>query len=466
MSKSRLGRRAFLLGTGGVVLTLPFLDAFNNVAKAAPPNPKRFILFYHSQGTILRHQVIPGSSEGNFQLGQIMSPLEPWKDRCLFLSGVDNKISGLNRSNGHNSSTRSCLTANVYSSALDANNQLIPTDAQPDVEGHASGPSIDQVLAQRLLGGQPYASVDLSISQDNGRLLYAGKDDPVTSEPDPQKAFDRFFAETPASAEELARIRLRKLSVLDAVQENFGRLRQRVGRDDKARLDAHAEKIRAIETSIENAKVCQTPTMDLPTDFNYQLDEAVAAPVQMDLLTMAMSCDLAPVGTLVFGNGHDPGFSGLTVDGQPLSAGYDNWHAMVHEGRNLDAGNGNTYDSPGLVRGYQWYTEQFAGLLERLASTPDTGTDTLLDTTCVLWMSEFGDGVGHNNNKLHIVMAGNTSFPMGRCLTLGEGGPYDPSPHCTNQVFVSVLRAFGFDDTTFGWQQANGVSPGPIPGLG
>lgn len=465
MSKSRLGRRAFLLGTGGVALTLPFLDAFQNVAKAAPPGPKRFILFYHSQGTILRHSAIPGASDTDFSLGQIMTPLEPWRDRCLFLYGVDNKISGLNRSNGHSSSTRTCLTANVYSSALDGSGQLIPTDAQPDVEGHASGPSIDQVLAGRLLGSQPYSSVDLSVASDNGRLLYAGKDDPVTSEPDPQKAFDRFFASSTASEDELARLRLRKLSVLDAVQENFGRLRQRVGRDDKARLDAHAEKIRSIETSIENAKVCETPTMNLPTDFNYQVDEGVSSPVQLDLLTMAMSCDLAPVGTMVFGNGHDPAFSGITAEGQPLSAGYDNWHAMVHEGRGLDAGGGNTYDAPGLIRGYQWYTEQFAGLLDRLSNTPDE-TGTLLDSTCVLWMSEFGDGVGHNNNKLHIVMAGNTGFEMGRCLKLGDGGPYSPSPHCTNQVFVSLLRGFGFGDETFGWQDAEGVTPGPIPGLG
>jgi hypothetical protein len=461
---SRPDRRRFLLGAGGLVLALPFLEAFRGTARAAPTTPKRFILFYHSQGTILRHAVIPGATETSFSLGEILSPLEPWKDKCIFLHGMDNKISGLNLANGHSSSTRTCLTAVPYSTSIDQNGQLIPTEIQPEVEGHASGPSIDQVLAQRLQQSHPYRSVDLSVAQDNGRLLYFGKDDPVTSEPDPQKAFDRFFAQTPASAEELARSKLRKLSVLDAVQDNFALLRKQVGRDDKERLDAHADKIRSIEVSIQNAKVCEAPTMDLPTGFDYQLDEAASAAVQLDLLTMAMTCELAPVGTFVFGNGHDPAFAGITIDGQPLSAGYDGWHAMVHEGRNLDAGNGSTYDAPGLIRGYKWYSEQFAGLLERLAAVPD-GDGTLLDTSCVLWMSEFGNGDGHNNLALHGVLAGNPGFEVGRCLNLGTAEPWQVSDHSTNQLFVSILRGFGFDDTTFGWQ-APGVSAGPLPGLG
>ena len=113
----KLSRRAVLRGAGGLALTLPFLEMFSAPAIAQATTPKRFILFFHHQGTILRHWAQPGSSETNFTLGEIMTPLEPWRDRCLWLYGVDNKVAPLNRSNGHNSSARTCVTAQLYSTS-------------------------------------------------------------------------------------------------------------------------------------------------------------------------------------------------------------------------------------------------------------------------------------------------------------------------------------------------------------
>jgi hypothetical protein len=464
-----LRRRHVLRGAGGIAVALPFLELFGDSrpAQAAPGAPRRLVLFFHHQGTILRHWATPGSSPADYELGQILSPLEatgpsgtPWKDRCIFVYGVDNKIAPLNLSNGHNSSARTCLTANVYSSSVDGGGNLVPLDQQLDVQGHANGPSIDQELARRLQGSHPYASIDLAVGSPADRVLYRGKDDPVSGDADPQSVFDRYFAGGLESAEELERMRLRRLSVLDAVRDNFGSLRKRLGKADRERLDAHAAKISDLEHAIQNARQCEVPVLDPVAGFDFQIDEAEGARLQLDLLAMAMSCDLAPVGTIAFGNGHAPTWDWIDDQGANITEGYDNWHDMVHMGRNQGDG---SVDDPGLIRGFEWYTEQFVGLLERLDATPEDD-GTMLDNTAVLWMSEFGNGTGHNTNKLHIVLAGNLGADVatGRCLELGTGGDYDESDHSHNQVFVSLLNAFGYDDTSFGWQ-GDGVASGGIP---
>jgi hypothetical protein len=468
----RVSRRTLLRGAGGIAMALPFLELFATATKATAQTtvPKRFIVFFHHQGTILRHWAQPGSTETNFTLGEIMSPLDgvsasgtPWRDRCLFLYGIDNNIAPLNQSNGHNSSARTCLTANVYSSSVDANGNYIPEAQQPDVQGHANGASIDQELASRLQTTHPYRSVDVSVAGNNNRLLYAGKDDPVDSEPDPQAVFDRFFSNTLQSADELAKIRLRKLSVLDGVKDNFDTLRKRLGAEDRARLDAHAQKILDLETAIANAKQCETPILNPAAGFDYQNDEGEGARLQLDLFQMAMACDLAPVGTFVFGNGHAPVWDWVDdFSGPIVPSNYDNWHDMNHTGRNIGA-NGDQ-DEAGLVRGFKWYTEQFVELLRRLDETPEDN-GSMLDNTCVLWMSEFGNGSGHNTRKLHTVLAGNVGgAQMGRCIPYATGGDYEDSPASHNQTFVSLLNAFGYDDTQFGWYDGN-VATGALSGL-
>ena len=76
-----------------------------------------------------------------------------------------------------------------------------------------------------------------------------------------------------------------------------------------------------------------------------------------------------PVGNFVFANAHAPTFD--WVPNFPSMGNYNNWHDMVHTGRNLGP-NGDT-DDPALIRGYKWYTEQFVGLLSRLEATPEDG---------------------------------------------------------------------------------------------
>ena len=471
-------RRAFLGGAGGIVVGLPFLDFFRGAARGhhEGPTPKRLIVFVHQQGTIMREWAIPGASETDFRLGKILEPLESWRERMLFLYGVDNVMTRVCKSNGHNASERTLLTAQPFVTALDAAGALIPRDAQEADDAHAAGASIDQVIAQRIRAGHPYRSIDLAVGRTGtSRMLYAGREDPVTSVGDPREVLANLFAPTDASREELARLQARRLSALDAVRESFGTLRRRLGREDRLRLDAHADKVRDLELRVQSSgSMCATPSFTLPPDYDVEHHDWTSTPIQIDLLTMALSCEMAPVGTLLFRNAHAP-FDWLTytdesgVERPVIADRYDNWHDMVHDGRGIPVTPGatETYDDPGLIRGYRWYTEQFVRLLESLESTPE-GEGTMLDHTMVLWISDFGNGQGHNNIRLHCAMAGNIGGTRGtgRCLRLSEGdGNYDEGDYTTHNLYTTMLHAFGQPDPMFGYETEDIPRLGAIPGI-
>ncbi len=471
MKSLPLSRRRFLVGAGGATLALPFLEAVSpRLARATPAAPKRLVVVLHNMGTRLDEWAQPGASETDFSLGKIMQPMEPYRERALWLWGVDNRLTSLCKSNGHNASNRTLLTCHLFSSAFDSDGALISRDAQEVNDSHAAGASIDHVVGTRLQTDHPFSTVSLQSGGSRGasRYLYAGKDDPIDSYHDPAEALDVYFPAADADQMAAATERMRRQSVLDAVLGNFNELRSTVGVEDRARLDAHADKLRDLEQRITSVRDCSRPSLSSPQELSADRTNSL----QQDLLVAALSCDLAPVGTLLQGDNFDNmtyrNGAGAELPFTPSS--YDNWHDLVHRGANVDDGSGGTYTEEGLYEGFRWHTEQFVQLLDKMDAV-DEGEGTMLDSTLVLWVSMFGNGSGHNNRKLHLVLAGNAGagVEMGRCLQYAPGNAQDTqdwtnSDHSTSQLMVSVLRAFGFEDQTFGYQ-ADWVSPGGLPGL-
>jgi len=485
----RKGRRNFLRGAAGITLSLPFLDAFGQDAG----NLRNFIVFLNGQGTCLRNWVLGSDTLGdttNFTLGPVLSPLEAHKSRILPIYGVDNKINRYNREGGHTGGPMSLLTGDVMTKALDANGNVLPIDAQPETtpQDHASAASIDQVLAARLVETGAFRSIDMCVGPSGTHhYQYVGQDDPVYSEGDPLVSFESLFTTTDESVNALRAERERRRSVLDSVLGNFDSLRARVGREDKQRLDAHAQKIRDIEQMLQgDPKVCAQPTLtlerpawrdfdtidhggwseDFNTGYDFRIDDDVSAVAQIQILAMAIACGQSRVGSLLFANAHDPFlFHGLTLpDGQSYVGSYEGWHDMVHNGRGTGEGPASE-DVPGLIAGFRFYAEQFARLLAELESF-ETGSGTLLDETMVMWTSEFGNGYGHNTQRIPFLFAGNCgSGGTGRFLQRGAPGTWQDSPYTQNHVYTSVLRAFGFDDARFGRQGLDYDDSGVLPGF-
>jgi hypothetical protein len=487
----RRGRRNFLRGVGGITLSLPFLEAFAGGGSSL----RNFIVFLNGQGTCLRNWVTGCNTLAdttNFTLGPILQPLQDYHSRLLPIYGIDNKIHRYHVTGGHTAGPMTLLTGDAMSKALDENGDLLlPVSAQPQTEAvdHASAPSIDQVLAERLVEPGAYRSIDLCVGPSGTHhYQYVGKDDPVYSEGNPVVSFESLFTTTDESVDLLRAERERRRSVLDSVLGNFGSLRAKVGRDDKQRLDAHAQKIRDMEEMLQgDPKVCSPPTLSLErpawrtfdtidhggwtekfnTGYDYRIDDDVSAVAQIQILAMAIACGQARVGSIFFANSHDPFlFRGLTLpNGQNYVEGYEGWHDMVHIGRGEENAPPSA-DAPGLVAGFRFYAEQFARLLAELESF-ESASGTLLDETMVMWTSEFGNGYGHNTQKIPFLFAGNCGpGGGGRFLNRGLPNTYDDSPYTQNHVYTSVLRAFGFDDERFGRPGPDYDDSGALPGLG
>lgn len=464
--RSFLNRRTFLRGTGSLALALPFLDSLRPRdvhADEANDGPEMVIFVVHMQGTVPKYW-LPNGTENSFQMPKLLQRLEPWKDRLNVIAGVSNfaKDETSESLDGHLRAQPTLLTSNIHGGTVDL----------------AAGPSIDQVLAGRLSKGVPFRSLDLSVgtngdalNSQQGNIFHAAADDQVTSQANPMAVFESLFATGEMGGVGLESLRQRRLSVLDMVGDQFDAIRNRLSAEDRIRLDAHAEKIRQLEKQFETAAKpiaeCSPPVLNIPSNFDVILDEPNSARAHIDLMTMALACGLTRVGTIMFPNQYFNQFPWLDADGGPVVEAR-NWHEQIHQG-NLPPGEStdvpyeNFEPRAGTLAVFDWYAEQVANLLQALEAVDAGGGRTLLDRTMVVWLSDFSEGGWHSTYNLPVVVAGNTGSTTGRFINHMQSNWWEDKAGTasTAQLYVSMLRAFGFDDTTFGYE--GDWAQGPLP---
>ena len=132
-----IGRRYFLKQLGISASALPFLVGLPSLGLASPARPRqRLIVMFTPNGTI-PPSYWPEETGPDFTLKEILTPLEPFKNRMLILKGLANKVRG----DGDNHMRgMSCLLTGI---------ELFPGNIQGGSDtpaGWASGISIDQEL--------------------------------------------------------------------------------------------------------------------------------------------------------------------------------------------------------------------------------------------------------------------------------------------------------------------------------
>lgn len=442
-SKKRLGRRTFAKTLGLSALALPFLRALPSQAQVDAP--KRFIFMFSPNGTVPDAWGADGG-ERDFTLRRILAPLESFREQLLVLEGVDQRSAREGPGDGHQTGMGHLLTGRV----------LLPGDTMGGCDScppasWASGISVDQRIANHVGDGTRFRSLELGVKVGRAanvwsRMSYQGAAQPLPPEDDPYAVYDRVFGDLVADPFGLERRRALRQSVLDFVQEDFSRLRANLGRADRDVLDSHAEAVRDIERRLDSpgavGAACAAPTMGERLDKDATENYPAVGRLQMDLLVMAMACDLTRVGTLQWSR---------SVGGvpSPWLGIEDRHHDLSHEG------DGNSDAKEKLVRINTWYAEQYAYLLGRLASIPE-GEGSMLDNTLVLWGNELGKGNSHTRNDIPFVLGGNVDghFSTGRFLR------FEARPH--NDLLTTVAQAYGVEDETFGAPEFN---TGPISEL-
>lgn len=442
----RLTRRNLMRGVTASAAMLPFLEAFEARAQA-DDYPLRLLIVFSPNGTIY-DRWRPSGSETDFQLSEILAPLEPFKQKLIVLDEVDNESAHHGPGDGHMTGMGTYLTATEL---LDGD-QFKCGGTDP-CSGWGGGISIDQLIANDLQMRQApaertrFKSLELAVQAGGAdiwsRMSYAGADQPIAPMEDPYQVYDRLFADLNVDSDTLQRRLMMRRSVLDYVGGSLSRLSGRLGGEDRDKLEAHLTAVRDIELQLSAAQSnCSQPDLAQGIDFRANDSFPQVVQVQSDLLVRALACNLTQVATLQWSR---------SVGGTRMT-----W-ANVPEGHHDLSHNGDSdQDSQDkITRVNTWYAEQFAYLLQQLDSVQE-GNGTLLDHTIVLWGNELGKGNSHTRRKIPFVMAGGGKgyFPTGRFLSYGG--------ESHTKLLVSLAQAFGVQTDEFG-NPAYGT--GPLPRL-
>ena len=474
----QLNRRSFLRGLGGVTLALPWLERVHGVARAQQAaRPKRVIAMTYEMGVPLGAWR-PSGSGASMSLPYVTAPLERFKERCLFVSALDNAVLGVGGNSfvfGHPAKKEAALTGTLTTGAFPTSNGNLLSEVRADAQttGGANGPSVEQVIGEALRQGQASLSVNLAVDGDargrapstlNSNFFFESRGNAITLEARPRAAFDRLFAGVtgggPSQADmALQQLRARNKSVLDAVRASFGELSSGLGREDRMRLEEHAARIRQLELDVTPTATCSAPDDIAAASYQgFRMDQL--APLQNRVLAHAMACDLAPIGRIEYGNQQNPRFGIAALDSTLDSVSAYDWHAMVHG----DALPGTTaYLRPGrgpetaydarLLDGYRFFVQQFADLLAQLDAIPEGPDASVLDNSMVILASDLGEGHGHGHMKMGYILAGNLGgartglhFDAGpTTMPFSTGGPYfyEDSRFDVNQLLNSMLDMAG-----------------------
>jgi hypothetical protein len=464
----RLNRRSLLRGAAGIGVALPLLDAMlprHASAQAAAP-PLRFGVFFSGNGVVEEFWV-PKGGEKDFQITFTdcpQAPLEAIRNDINILYGLDSESSYMDlpkdsegnqpTGNPHDLAMSTMLTGirmkgNKYGRAGHV------------IDGTVGGPSVDQAIAKAIGGATKLRSLELGVQSTITdleplvtRMSYGGPNDPRTPLDDPKQVYTRLFADSATSQAELDAIRKRKKSVLDAVLGEFTSVNATLGYDDKQKLERHAENIRDIERQLDltgmplnaNCKIPQKPTIDVDTFLPCTRDGRPnkclpgfdqIGKIQMDLMIMALACDLTRVASLQWSTAES------TIVHEQIGIA-DEHHLMSHDFLNKKMF---------MNQVNKWYAEQFAYMVTQLKSIPE-GNGTLLDNVVLFYPNELSNPEKHDRRRLPYVLAGNAQgkIPTGRYLK------YNGEPH--NQLLAMFCNLFGMNVGGFGEADLPGVLSG------
>ncbi|MFT7583359.1 MAG: hypothetical protein ACI9MR_005046 [Myxococcota bacterium] len=452
MATSPFSRRGFLRGAGSLAVGLPLMASLGGRGRAAGPTtfPKRLVIMFSPNGTIPGEWSLRGG-EYNFEMSELLAPLEPHRDDLLVLSGIDMASAKHGPGDGHQTGMGHMLTGRTL-----LEGDLFAGGGDSGYVGWASGPSVDQVIANEIGRKTKFKSLELGCQVHGStvwsRMSYAASNQPIPPENNPHAVFDRVFGDVAADPVALAKRRIRRQSVLDRVHGEYAKLVPRLDHFDRLKLEQHLTAIREVEKrlAIDTTGVtdyCVVPRGNCDESgvapssgdcFQGGLDamdpanfEAVGR-LQMDMLTAALACDLTRVATLQFSQS----VSGHAFKNLGIQHGH---HDLSHEP------DSNAEAKASLVKINQWYAAQMAYLINAMKQVPE-GDGTMLDNTVILWVNELGKGNSHTRDDVPYVLAGNAGgyFKTGRYLNF----PGNLRNH--NDLLLTLTDAMGLQLSSFG----------------
>jgi hypothetical protein len=420
-----LNRRTMLRGLG-VSMALPWLESMrvwgDTVAGRDPSSqpPLRFACLFAGNGFHSKEWWAKGTGR-DMQLGKVLEPLSPFKEKLLFIRGLYNEEA--QKGNIHSSQT-----GNLLSGAPLASGGAI-----------RSGTSVDQMLAQRIGGQTKVPSLVLACEPSmasvhkNYSMLYSSHiswtspSTPTPLELYPALAFDRLFKDDHNRTDK---------SVLDAILGDASSLRGKISRADRLKLDEYLSSVREVEQRIERAgkqnqlqgwrPALSKPNIPRPADgVPHDIGEHMR--LMCDILVLAFQTDSTRFCTLKLNNDHSSlRFPNLGVD-------YMIHHLLSHT------------DSADWLKVNRFFVQQLAYLAGKLDAIRE-GERTALDSSVIMFCSSMLTG-SHDASQLPVVILGRGGGQLATGRTLDYRGK--PNRKMCS-LFLSLMDQFGVRLTEFG----------------
>ncbi len=396
--------------------------------------PRRICAMYFGFGVGLPGEDSPHAQwrwfpkgEGReFQFTETLKPLDVHREKLTVLGGLSHPNG--RRMGGHD-------TGDTFLTGAFLNNKFLVNTI-----------SVDQVAAKSVGDQTRFSSLVLSTDGGVGEptrsstLSYNDKGRPLPALHQPQQIFDRFFGT--GDADTIAERRKLKSasSMLDLVLEDSRSLRNRLGNQDREKLDEYLASVRQIEQGVERSqRWLEIPRPELRDEERtmLHLDSDDEAPLQFirtmyDLMYLAFRTDSTRVATYQITNMAD--CSSKAAKFPQLQGFKDSLHTLAHD-----------WDKPEgaekLGRWDRFMAEQFAYFLNRLDSAQEE-SGSILDNSLVLYGSS--NSVTHDNNNYPLILAGGSEFGLkhGRYLKFSDQVPM-------SNLFVTMLNSAGVPCASF-----------------
>jgi hypothetical protein len=317
-----------------------------------------------------------------------------------------------------------------------------------------NGVSIDQRIAGAL--GVPSLQVGLSTLDsycdgepcDYSRSISWNAAGPLYKAISPQAVFDQIVAAGLPTPPPPAPRDVARKSVLDFVIGHANALRPKLGAGDRARVDQFLTSVRDLETRIgmmPSPPMCQplarpslaVSTMSVPADY----DRDAHANLMIDLIVMALSCDVARVVSFML----DDARSSFPYTFLPRRHFTDTGSTLT--GANLTASplgaaNNPNYDDWGSIA--WWYVSKASALAGKLAAIADGDGRSLLDNS-VVWLGSGQQGEDETSNLPAVsIGAGGGVLRTNRALS------FAPSQRLSNVYLTFLTKVFGVNAASFG----------------
>jgi hypothetical protein len=460
----------------GLALTSPLWNRLLRSAYAQSTPKQRLLVWYTADGTVPEwfwgatpgtlairsdrtddlggnsfNQDVPSGDRPTF----LLQPIASYADRTLLVKGLDNP-----GEHDHAPAVRSCFTGEAASGDGSGSSPSLDV-LMADV--HATDAHAEPILRTGVYGNRVSYDGTRDVSRPSGRDFVEPSWQPIS---DARRVLDVVSGVVPGGGDGMARANGR-IAALGAVRERVAALKCAAGTAASQRLEAYVEEVSRLEkleqdmpeppmTTTEplidaddpDVLAAQTNIAGLPT----------VAPFVRDLAVTALALDYAPAVTIQWGaSGNNNIQNGKLTDYRydflpDLEYPGAGDHGLAHpeDGAFQEAGHNITKEvaTRDRVRIYRWFFGQLKLLLDRLASIPD-GTGTLLDTTTVLCVSEFGGPNAnstanqHSTNDLPYVLIGGsqTPFQTGKYMTVNAShGDY----------LLTLARGFGSTESSMG----------------